>query len=320
MDYRNKFDSIVSSIITEKETFGMELMTQLKQEGRTFEYVNESLSAAFFHEIKKFDLQSPYDLAQSLELLTNFSRGYSIEPLQNALKNEMMEYFTKNYKKKSYSNFIEQMAIRFGLRRAYLANKWNFDYSEYLYNNGDFERYTLQLFKKGISSSKMYSSYRSTSKFQREFIYIHKPNKEDKDNLEKLLQEEITKEISRETKSKKQEGPNNLPSFTEEQKLLLIHYLIRSKYLEKIEKVKILALLGNSPISIDIFKQDSRNNTQYQEVLKGYRYRGIKKAQNTLNSLFEQVEMFNIDNLNRAIKMDLNAIKKEKIKKNFNKD
>lgn len=322
MDYKKIFESTFSKVINQKKILAKEIMVKSKQEGRAFDFVYSAIREAFYKEIKELDIKAPYDLKKFHDLLSKGNDFYSTDVVKNMLEYELQNLFTESYKGKSYASLVDQLATRFALRRSLLANQWNYEYSEYLFHYGHYEKYTLQVYKRGISSIQDFIKYEKRNEYQLRSPYGYIPNIKDVEDLEKQLNSEIngSQKVEKIKKNHSNNAESPIPDLNEDEKLLLIHYLIRSTSLDKIEKVKILALLGNSPINLDIFKQESRDNIQYQQVLKGYQYRGIKKAKEILSSLYDQVEVFKIENLNKSIKMDLNAIKNEQIKKSLDKN
>ncbi|WP_029034542.1 hypothetical protein [Salinimicrobium terrae] len=292
MDYKTIYLEYYNKTLKDQEDTVKTMFTELKAENRSYSYSRDKIGSMLFS--KKHEFESAYPihiLSQYESLLKERKQLYSEDSLKLIFKNEMKDIFQekKPFGILEYSRFLENLATWIGLKDAYSnfgAHNW---LMELYYEYDEIEK--ISLYPKIINIKENKDFIRlSSKKFPR---------------YEKL--KDSKPEIS------KTEVNLELPILDNDEKLLLIHYLLHSNYLEKIEKVKILALVGTTPISAKIFKQESRKNNDYNQVRKGYEYLGKKKAQEKLTSLLHQVEIFKIGNLNRAIKLDLNKLRKPEI-------
>lgn len=298
MDYKSIYLQHYNKALKDQEKSVIKIFAELKAKKRTYFYSRDKISRMLFMEKEEFESMYRLDiLSKYVDLIKQPEDFYSEDNFNLILENEIKEIFQeeKPFGMLEYHQFLKKIAHWHGLKDAYFnfgAHNW---LMELYYEYGEIEKISLDPLVKDI-------------KVHEDFIRLSSKKFPD---YEKIVKPEPIKF--------KTEAKLELPILDYDEKLLLIHYLLHSSSIEKIEKVKILALLGTTPISVDIFKQESRNNNQYNQIRRGYQYTGIKKARENLKSLFEHVEIFKIDNLNRAIKIDLNKLRKKDIEDNLKK-
>ncbi len=292
MDYKTIYLEKYYKTLKDQEDTVKTMFTELKAENRSYSYSRDKIGSMLFSKKHEFESAYPINILSQYEsLLKERKQLYSEDSLKLIFQNEIKDIFQekKPFGILEYSRFLENLATWNGLKDAYSnfgAHNW---LMELYYEYDEIEK--ISLYPKIINIKEHKDFIRLSSK---KFPGYGKS----KDSKPEISKTEVNLE---------------LPILDNDEKLLLIHYLLHSNSLEKIEKVKILALVGTTPISAKIFKQESRKNNDYNQVRKGYEYLGKKKAQEKLKSLLQQVEVFKIGNLNRAIKLDLNKLRKPEI-------
>lgn len=301
MDYKKIYLQRYYATLDDQEKKVKDILDKFKVKDRTYPYSRDEVSGILFRSEKEFESLYPFEsIPEFHELFQNNKDYYAKDNLKLILENEFKELFkeVKPFEIRDYHSFLSLYAQWNGLKDAYYnfgAQTW---LNELYYENNEIEKISLTALQGDI-------------KEHEDYIRLIKKKLPDIEELK------TPKKASQ--KENKVESQSITPNLDNDEKLLLIHYLLHSDSLEKFEKVKILALLGTTPIDSSIFQQESRMNKHYNQVIKGYEYFGKKSGKDKLTSLYEQVESFKISNLNRAIKMDLNKVKKEEIENNLKK-
>ncbi|SOC81555.1 hypothetical protein SAMN06296241_3134 [Salinimicrobium sediminis] len=316
MDYNKVFHTIYDLEIKKKEGLAIKLMPQLKKDNRTFDYAHSEISQIFFEELKNCNSKSPYDLNNFSDLFSKRHSYYSTEIAGNILKNEMQELFNKSYKQESYSSFVKLFSTRFALTSACLLHKWNYDFNKYIYYNEDYKKYTLGIYKKGISNSQMLLNYLHDSSTQAKTDDKgYRPNVKDWNLIEKKLKEQsgvqITEITEKEAQKKRLNDFSSLSEeeeFEESERLILAHYLICSESASKVEKAKILSLIGETKTGHTLFKEEAKFNKYYNQIRQGPDYWGKIKREKLLLSLLETVKPLGLPTVTPDLRLKLKKI------------
>ena len=289
MDYKDIYLSYYSPAFLEQESWIKCKLLELKKKNNTFQKASNIIDDLIRNKFAYLNLNFVRD-DNHLFIITLNSKnelyvGENEENLQSVLNEEILGLYKTHNKGEfysSYEEFLKDLGKYKGLIDAKNFYKIILPLVEVFYKENRLDKFKLE----EVETYEDHSAYN-------------------------LFKDHFEKEKKESKKSIKIEFLNDspLPVLDNEEKLLLIHYLLSAKSLDDIDKIKILALLDTSPIDISIFKEKSRENRQYNLINKGYNYFGKKTGLKLLFSLYDQIQSLKINNLNRVIKMDLNKLK-----------
>lgn len=314
MDYKKVYLEHYTPTFQQHEKWIKEKLIEYKKEDRTYfsaeNKIRQSLQKDYSAIPPKNQQHFYQEIVRTLEARNTF---YSNNRLSKILSIEIKDFYEDNegLGLDSYDCFIQSFANFQGIYDAHNFYGRITNIVKIYYDLDELDKFKLEAVKQykehsqyiGLAKSK-FSNYdqldQDRIELDREgkFTYKEKNADSEKDKVLDLIGKE----------------DSALPLLDNEEKLLLIHYLISAKSLDDIDKIKILALLDTPPIDISIFKEKSRENRQYNIINKGYNYFGKKTGLKLLYSLYDQIQYLKINNLNRAIKMDLNKLKQQELK------
>lgn len=314
MDYKELHAHYYDPSFQYYENWIKEKLIEFKREGRTYFSAEDKIRPILLNKYSSIPPghQKPFYFEIS-RIFEDRDDYYSNNSIRKILSNEIKDLYDKNegLNNKSYELFLPSFAKFQGIYDAYNFYKRITNIVKYYYDRDELHKFKLEPVKHYKEHSQYFdllqsniSNYDQLDKDQIELNHDGKFCY----NGEEKTQEMVDKEFKVNSII---DSP--LPILDNDEKLLLIHYLIRAKLLEDIDKMKILALLDTPPIDISIFKEKSRENRQYNIINKGYDYFGKKTGLKLLVSLYDQVEYLKIINLNRALKIDLNKLKQQEL-------
>ncbi|AVR46769.1 hypothetical protein C7S20_16705 [Christiangramia fulva] len=320
MDYKELFEQYYKSTFRHYEKWLKLELVKYKKEERTYRSAEKRSRQKVYDDYFAIPPKNQenffYEIAQGFD---NKDKHYTSNSISKILSNEVRDLYEENENSTfgSYIEFIQTFSKYKAIYDVYnLSGRISRIVKTY-YDQDELFRFKLE----PLNHYKEYSDFNRLVKEKYPSYSSTDLEKIDIDPYGEFYIENQKDEILKESKpiEKKPIEDSPLPNLDDDEKLLLIHYLLKYKSLTNTEKVKIFALLGKTPVDISIFQESARENTLYNKIQKGHKYYGTKKATAKLKMLYSQIEYLEIDNLKGAIKVDLARQKEVKFQRSIKK-